>query len=187
MHEKVEAALQQVSHFQKANSIPPPGITKLGKDEIINYRYIIESWKSEANTVKLSIERVGDLIDVVWNTCFDVLDEWGIGEIEESLESLTPKTEAVEQVRAASEAEIRDLAVLDSESMHFSVVSPAKMTTRVDENAWIAKKGIKEIASLTVQSRLRAQLTKGPEPEELIELNGKWANWEKSVGKAFDL
>jgi hypothetical protein len=74
-------------------------------------------------------------------------------------------TEAVEQVRAASEAEIWDLAVLDSEAIHFWMVSPTKMTARVDENAWIAKKGMKEIASLTVQSRLQAQLTKGPKAE----------------------
>lgn len=46
----------------------------------------------------------GDLIEGVWNTCSDVLDEWGIGEIEESLEYLTLKAEVVEQVRAASEA-----------------------------------------------------------------------------------
>jgi hypothetical protein len=100
----------------------------------------------------LSIERVGDLIKGVWNTISDVLDESGIREIEEFLESFTPKIEEVEQVRAALEVEIQDLEVLDSEVMHFSVVSPAKMTTRVDENARISKKGIKEIASLTVQT-----------------------------------
>lgn len=43
MHDKVEAMLQQVSCFQKANHTPPPRIIKLGKDEIINYRYTIES------------------------------------------------------------------------------------------------------------------------------------------------
>ena len=50
--------------------------------------------------------------------------------------------------------EIQDLVVLDSEAKHLSVVSPAKMTTRVDENSRIAKKGIKEISSLTIQSHL---------------------------------
>ena len=71
--------------------------------------------------------------------------------------------------------------------MHFSMVSPAKMTAQVDKNSRIAKKGIKEITSLTIQSRLQAQLTKGLEAEELIELNGKWDNWEKSEGKASSL
>ena len=99
--------------------MPPPGITKLEKDEILKYRYTIESWKSEAEAVKSSLEKVGDLIEGVWNTCSDVLDEQGIGKIEESLEALTPKAETVEQVRAASEAEIMDLSVLDSEAMHF--------------------------------------------------------------------
>lgn len=74
-----------MSHFQKANLVPPPRIVRLGKDELINYRYTIESWRSEADVVKSSIERVGDLIEGVWNTCSYVLDEWEIGEIEESL------------------------------------------------------------------------------------------------------
>ena len=137
--------------------------------------------------VKSSIERVIKLIKGVWNTCSDVLDEWGIREIEEYLESLMPKTEVVEQARATSMIEVWDLAVLDSKAMHFSVISLAKMTTRVDENARITKKGTKENASLTMQSHLHAQLTKGPETEELIELNDKWANWEKSMGKASGL
>lgn len=51
----------------------------------------------------------------------------------------------------------------------------------------MAKKSIEEVASLTIQSHLRAQLTKGPEAEELMELNGKWSNWEKSIGKASGL
>ena len=55
--------------------MPPPGITKLEKDEILKYRYTIESWKSEAEAVKSSLEKVGDLIEGVWNTCSDVLDE----------------------------------------------------------------------------------------------------------------
>lgn len=45
------------------------------------------------------LERVEDLIEGVWNTCSDVLDEWGISEIEEYLETLTPKLEVVEQSR----------------------------------------------------------------------------------------
>lgn len=52
-----------------------------------------------------------------------------------TVEVSTPKAEAVEKVRAASEAEIRDLSVLDSEAMHFLVILPARMATRVDENA----------------------------------------------------
>ena len=128
-----------MSCFQKENPIPPPRIINLGKDQLINYRYTLESWRFEVDVVKSSIERAGDLIGV-WNTC---LDEWGIGEIEESLESLTSKKEVVEQERSSSVVEIQDLAMVDSEAMHFSVISPAKMTTRVDENSRIAKKGIK--------------------------------------------
>ena len=71
--------------------------------------------------------------------------------------------------------------------MHFSVISPTKMTTWVDENARITKKGIKEIASLIVQSRLHARLTKGLEAEELMEISEKWVTWEKSMGKASGL
>lgn len=52
--------------------------------------------------------------------------------------------------------------------MHFSVVSPTKMTTWVDENARMAKKCIKNFSSLTIQSRIQTHLTKGPEPKELI-------------------
>ena len=85
-----------MSHFQKVNPIPSPRIANLGKDEIINYRYTIWSWKTEADIVKSSIERVRYLIEDLWNTCFDVLDEWGIGEIEESLESIMPKTKVLE-------------------------------------------------------------------------------------------
>lgn len=79
-----------------------------------------------------------------------------------------PKIEVVEQVRASSVAKIWDLAVLNSEAMHFLVISPVKMTARVDKNTQIAKKGIKEIASLTIQSHLHAQLTKGPKAKDLI-------------------
>ena len=61
------------------------------------------------------------------------------------------------------------------------------MAARVDEKARIAKKGIKEVAALTIQSSLRMQSTKGPEAKELMELNGKWSNWERSVGKASGL
>ena len=86
------------------------------------------------------------------------------------------KTEVVEQARASSVSEIQNFVVLDSEAMHFSVISPAKMTTWVDENAQIAKKGFKEMASLIVQSCLHSQLTKGPGVEELMELNEKWEN-----------
>lgn len=36
LHERVEVALQQVLHFQKANPMPPPGTIKLGKDDLID-------------------------------------------------------------------------------------------------------------------------------------------------------
>ena len=184
IHDKDKVTLHQVSHFQKANLVPLPGIVKLGKEEIINYRYTIESWKFETNVVKSSLEKVGDPIEGVWNTYLDVLNECGIDEIEESLEALE---KAVEWVMATLEAEIKDLLVLDSEAILFLVIFPARMAARVDENVQMAKKGIKEVASLTIQSLLRAQLTKSPEAEDLMELNGKRLNWEKSVGKASGL
>ena len=46
------------------------------------------------------------MIEGVWNTCSYVIDEWGIKEIEESLETLTLKAEDVEKVRASSEVDI---------------------------------------------------------------------------------
>lgn len=65
----------------------------------------------------------------MWNTCSDVLDGWGINEIEESLESLTPKIEVVEQVRDASTTDTQDLAIMDFEAIHFSLISPTQMAT----------------------------------------------------------
>ena len=56
-----------------------------------------------------------------------MLDEWVIREIKESLEALMPKVRA-------SEEEIKDLSVLDSKAMHFSLISPTRMTAWVDEN-----------------------------------------------------
>ena len=76
--------------------MPPPGITKLRKDEILKYKYTIESWKSEVDVVKSSLEKVGELIEGVCKTFSGVLDEWGINEIEESLEALMLRTEEVE-------------------------------------------------------------------------------------------
>ena len=150
---------------------------------MINYKCTLELWRFEANLVKSSIERARDLIEGMWNACSDVLEEWGISEIEESLESLTSKKETVEQVRAVSTIEIQDLAVVDFEVIHFSLISPAQMATRVNEHARITRKGIKEIALLIVQGCLHSRLTKGPEAEKLIEISDKWATWEKSVGK----
>lgn len=86
--------------------MPPPRIIKLGKDELINYRYTIESWRSEADSIKSSVERAKDLIEGMWNTCSDVLDELGIGEIEQSLETLTSKNKVVEKMRVTSAIEI---------------------------------------------------------------------------------
>lgn len=91
MHERVEVELQQVLHFQKLNLVPSPGTIKLGKEELINYKCTLESWIYEANLVKSSIEKAWDLTKGMWNACLDILDKWGIGEIEEFLESLTSK------------------------------------------------------------------------------------------------
>ena len=94
--------------------MPPLGTINLEKNELITYKYTLESWRSEADLVKSSIERAGDLTEGMWNTCSDVLDEWGIEEIEESLESLESKEEVVEQARVISAVEIQELAVVDS-------------------------------------------------------------------------
>ena len=88
---------------------------------------MLEAWKYEADLVKSSIDRAGDLEKGLWNSCSDILEEWGIGEIEEylfTIESLVPKIEAVERVRVASAADIQDLVVVDSEAIHFSLISP---------------------------------------------------------------
>ena len=92
---------------------------KVGKDEIWKYRYTTESWKSEVDALRSSLEKARDLIEGVWNTCSDVLNEWGIDEIGESLEALTPRMEELEQVRASSKAKIKNLVVLYSEEMDF--------------------------------------------------------------------
>ena len=133
IHAKAEASLQTISHFQKANSIPPPGIPKLGKDEMLKYRYTVKSWKYEEDNVKASLERVEELVEGIWNNCSDVIEEWGVKEIEESLKDFTPKFEDIEQVWASLEAEITNLSVLDVEAMEFFVVSPAKLTTEIEE------------------------------------------------------
>ena len=57
IHAKAEATLQTISHFQKANSIPPRRILKIEKDEMLKYRYTVKSWKSEADNVKASLEK----------------------------------------------------------------------------------------------------------------------------------
>ena len=140
-HETIEVALQQVLHFQKADPMPPPRTIKLGKDDMVSNNCTLESWKYEEDLVKSSIDQTGDLAEGMWNACSDVIDEWGISEIEESLESLTSKNEVIEQVRAASASDIQDLAVVDSEAIHFSVISPSQMATRVNEHAKITRKG----------------------------------------------
>lgn len=98
VHTKSEVSLQMISHFQKANSIPPPGIPKLGKDEMFKNRYIVKSWKTKIDNVKASLENEKDLIEGVWNNCLEIIEEWCVGEIEESPETFTLKVKDVEQV-----------------------------------------------------------------------------------------
>lgn len=119
IHTKVEVALQKISHCQKTNSIPPPRISNLRKDEMLIYKYTIESWKSEADVVKASLENVEDLIEGVWNSYSHVIEEWGICEIEESLETFMSRVDDVEQARASAEETITNLLVLDAEAMEF--------------------------------------------------------------------
>ena len=71
---------------------------------MIDFKCILESWKSTTDLVKSSLDQVGNLTEGMWNSCSKILEEWGIGEIEESLdtvESLTPNIEALERVRAS--------------------------------------------------------------------------------------
>ena len=67
IHAKAEASLQTISHFQKANSISPPRIMKLRKDEMLKYIYTVESWKSKADNVKASLEKMEYLVEGIWN------------------------------------------------------------------------------------------------------------------------
>ena len=52
---------------------------------------------------KTTIERVDELVEGVWNNYSDAMKEWGIGEVEETLESFTSKAKDVEQLQASSE------------------------------------------------------------------------------------
>jgi hypothetical protein len=79
------------------------------------------------------------------------MEEWGIGEIEETLKAFTFKAEDVEQIQASLETEITDLSVLDTESMEILVVDPSKSMTQIKDQVRLAKKEIKEILALTVK------------------------------------
>ena len=63
---------------------------------MFKYRYIVEGWKYEVENANIAIERVDDLVEGLWNNCSDGMEEWGIGEIEETLEAFTSKAEDVE-------------------------------------------------------------------------------------------
>ena len=156
-HARSEMNLQSISRFQRVNAIPPPGIPKLGKDEILKYRYTLEAWKFEVESAKTMLERAEELTEGVWNNFSNAMQEWGIGEFEETLEAFTSKAEDVEQLRASLEEEITNLSVLDAESMEISIVEPAKLMTQIQEQAKLAKKGIKEVAALTVKGNFQVQ------------------------------
>lgn len=94
------------------------------------------------DNVKTSLAKVEDLVKGIWNKFSDVIEEWGIREIKESLEAFTPKSEDVEQIQASSEVEITNLSVLDVKEMEFSIISPTKLTAQIDEQARLAKKEI---------------------------------------------
>jgi hypothetical protein len=152
-----------ISCFHRVNTIPPPGIPKLGKDEIFKYIYSLEAWKSEVENAKIAIERVDVLAKGVWNNCSDAMEEWGIWEVEETLEAFTSKVEDVEKFQASSEREITDLSVLDVKSMDILAMEPAKLMAQIKEQARLAKKGIKEIVALTIKGCFQVQSTHGPE------------------------
>lgn len=82
-------------------------------------------------------------------------------------------------MRAAYETNIKEFTVVDSETIHFSLLSLAQLATRVVEHNRIVKNGVKEIASLIIQGHLHSCLTKGSEAEEMINANDKWKAWEK--------
>lgn len=132
---------------------------------------------------KTTIQRANDLDEGMWNNYSDAMEEWGIGEIEETLKAFTSKAKDVERIRASSETEITNLSVLDVESMEISVVEPAKLTAQTKEHARLAKKGIKEIVALIVKGRCQVQSAWGPEMQELSELSDKWTRWEQASKK----
>ena len=150
---------------------------------MLKYKYTIESWRPEADNVKASLEKAEDLAEGSCNMCSDVMEEWGIDEIEDSLKTFTLKDEDVEQVRASSEAEITNWSLLDAEAMKFLVVSLAKLIARVEEQVWLTKKGIKGIVSLMVKGCLRAQSVEAPEESELAELSDKWTTGRNHQAK----
>ena len=65
---------------------------------MFKYRYTFEAWKSEVENAKTVIERADELVEGIWNNCSDSMEEWGIGEIEETLKVFTSKAEDVEQI-----------------------------------------------------------------------------------------
>ena len=71
------------------------------------------------------------------------------------------------------EIEIIDLSVLDVKSMEISVVESTKLTAQIKEQARLAKKGIKEIAALTVKGCFQVQSAHGSKMQELSELSDK--------------
>lgn len=51
--------------------------------------------KSKVENAKTAIEREDELAKGVWNNCSDSMEEWGIREVEETLEVFTSKAEDV--------------------------------------------------------------------------------------------
>lgn len=74
--------------MQKENPIPPLGITNLEKDDMIAFECILKSWKSEADLVKSLLDQAINLVEGVWDYFSGILEEKGIGEIEESLNAI---------------------------------------------------------------------------------------------------
>ena len=172
--------------MKRVNSIPPPGIIKLEKDDVIGFQCILDSWNFEAGFVKSLLDRASYLIEGVWDSFSDILEEWGIVEIEESLDTIKfieQKIEAIKHVRVSSLIDIEDLAALDSGAIHFSLLAPVQLATWVFEYNRIVKKAIKEITSLVIQIRLHSCMTRELEAKEIININNKWMSWEESVRK----
>lgn len=155
-------------------------------DDVISFKCILESWKSNVDLVKSSLDQASDLVEGMWGSCSDILEEWEIRENGESLdtnESLAPNIEVIKHVRASLVTDIEELATVDSKTIHFSLLAPIQLATRVFDHNRIVEKGIKEIDNLVIQGHIHSPMTKGPKAEEIININNKWKAWDEYVRK----
>ena len=104
-HSKTKNALEFVSKIQRANSDAPVAFPRLEKDNRIQYECLIESWRFECSTVRSFINQAKELAEDIWIPCSNLLEEWDIGEFEESLDYvglISAKLEVINQVHEGS-------------------------------------------------------------------------------------